>query len=39
MEEEDEHKNDFGLGDLHRVGLIIAMGVIVLMLYYQIVFG
>lgn len=39
MTEEEENRNYLGLSDLHRIGLITVVCVIVFMLYYQIVFG
>jgi hypothetical protein len=39
MENEDENRKYLKLGDLHRIGLIIAVCAIIFMLYYQIVFG
>jgi len=39
MEKEDEKRRYFKLSDLHRIGLITAVTLMILMLYYQIVFG
>jgi hypothetical protein len=39
MEEENDKRKQLTLRDLHRIGLIAAVALMIFMLYYQIVFG